>query len=333
LKRNGWDEEHTIHDWETVVIVAEKILVALGGNAILRHREEGTAEEQFENVRATCRHMVELIKLGYDIAITHGNGPQVGDILLAYDIAKSTLPPMPLDVCGAQSQGMIGYMLQQSLKNELNGEGISKPVITVLTQCLVDRDDPAFRSPSKPIGPFYTAMEAGKLRQEKGWAVENDSGRGYRRLVPSPDPVKIIEEEAIRKLSYEGSIVIACGGGGVPVVSAGSGEITGIEAVIDKDHVAALYAAIIGADILLILTDVHKVALNWGRANQTDIDEMDSETARMYLSQGHFLPGSMQPKIESALRFIRDGGKKVIITSLENAVSGVISDEGTVIYR
>jgi carbamate kinase len=313
--------------------VAEKILIALGGNAILKHREEGTAEEQLENVRATCSHMVELIKLGYDIAITHGNGPQVGDILLAYDIAKTTLPPMPLDVCGAQSQGMIGYMLQQSLKNELNGEGIIKPVITVLTQCLVDRDDPAFRSPSKPIGPFYTAMEAGRLRQEKGWTVENDSGRGYRRLVPSPDPVRIVEGEAIRKLSDEGTIVIACGGGGVPVSATGSGDIEGVEAVIDKDHVAALYAAIIGADILLILTDVHKVALNYGRVNQSDIDEMDCKTARTYLAQGHFLPGSMQPKVESALRFIANGGKRAIITSLENAVSGVVRGEGTVIYR
>jgi carbamate kinase len=311
----------------------EKMLIALGGNAILKHKEEGTAEEQFENVRETCRHLAEIVQEGYRIAVTHGNGPQVGDILLAYEMAKDTLPPMPLDVCGAQSQGMIGYMLQHSLQNELHSRGIHIPVATILTRTQVDRNDPAFSSPSKPIGPFYTAMEAKRLREEKGWVIDNDSGRGYRRKVPSPEPVKILEEHAIKEIHEEGIIVIACGGGGIPVMETEGGEFIGVEAVIDKDHVAAILGNLIKAQSLLILTDVPLVYLNYGRPDQKGIDRLSLEEARRYLREGQFPPGSMGPKIESALRFIEGGGKRVIISSLESASLAMKEKAGTVIQK
>lgn len=309
----------------------ENVLVALGGNAILRHKEEGTAKEQFENVRETCRHLAEMVDEGYRIAVTHGNGPQVGDILLAYELAKGTLPPMPLDVCGAQSQGMIGYMLQHSLQNELHSRDIHIPVATILTRTQVDRDDPAFSNPSKPIGPFYTAMEAKKLREEKGWVIDNDSGRGYRRKVPSPGPVKILEELAIGEIFAEGIIVIACGGGGIPVMETEAKEFVGVEAVIDKDHVAALMGNLIKAETLLILTDVPCVYLNYGRPDQVRLDCLTPDEAGDYLRKGQFPPGSMGPKIESALRFIEGGGKRVIISSLESASLAMKEHAGTVI--
>jgi len=313
--------------------MTENVLIALGGNAILRHKEEGTAEEQFENVRITCHHLAEMVLEGYHIAVTHGNGPQVGDILLAYELAKGTLPPMPLDVCGAQSQGMIGYMIQQSLQNELQARGIHIPVATILTRTQVDRNDPAFSRPAKPIGPFYTAMEAKKLREEMGWVVENDSGRGYRRKVPSPEPVKILEELAIREIHEEGIIVIACGGGGIPVMEADGGKFIGVEAVIDKDHVAALLGNLIRAHTLLILTDVPCVYLNYGRPDQVGLDHLTPDEARKYLREGQFPGGSMGPKIESALRYIEGGGTRVIISSLESASLAMKEKAGTVIRR
>jgi carbamate kinase len=311
----------------------ETVLIALGGNAILRHKEEGTAEEQFENVRITCHHLAEMVGEGYRIAVTHGNGPQVGDILLAYELAKGTLPPMPLDVCGAQSQGMIGYMLQQSLQNELQSRGIHIPVATILTRTQVDRNDPAFFRPAKPIGPFYTAMEAKRLREEKGWVIDNDDGRGYRRRVPSPEPIRILEELAIREIHEEGIIVIACGGGGIPVIEAEGGNFTGVEAVIDKDHVAAVLGTLIRAQTLLILTDVPCVYLNYGRQDQVSLERLTPDEARKYLREGQFPDGSMGPKIESALRFLEGGGKRVIISSLESALLAMKENAGTVIRR
>ncbi len=313
--------------------MSRSVLIALGGNAILQHKEKGTSEEQFENVRKTCEEMVRLVAEGYRIAITHGNGPQVGDILLKNEIAKNTLPAMPLDVCGAESQGMIGYMMQQSMYNELRKAGLNIPVATVLTQTLVRKDDPAFQSPTKPIGPFYTAMEASRLRVEKGWTVINDSGRGYRRVVPSPIPASITEGSVIKELFNQGTIVIACGGGGVPVLADENGALQGVEAVIDKDHGAALLATLISADILLILTDVEKVALNYGRPNQKDIDDMTTGEAKMYLAEGHFPGGSMGPKVESAIRFLEAGGERAIITSIGRALDALKGKAGTTIYR
>jgi carbamate kinase len=308
-----------------------KILVALGGNAILSHKGKGTAEEQFANVAETCRHLAVLVRNGHRIAITHGNGPQVGDILLAHECAKDMLPPMPLDVCGAESQGMIGYMLQQSMRNEFAADGIDLPVVTLLTQTAVDPADPAFAAPSKPIGPFYTAMEAVRIREERGWAVASDSGRGFRRLVPSPNPVMILEADAIRTLYESGTVVIACGGGGIPVVPGGSRQYRGVEAVIDKDHSAALLARLIGAEILLVLTDVPGVALNFERPDQKEIAAMNIADAVQYRKEGHFAPGSMEPKIEAAIDFLNAGGSRVIITRPELTDAAISGLAGTTI--
>jgi carbamate kinase len=308
-----------------------RVLVALGGNAILKHGEEGTAEEQIANVRSTCGKIVEIIRNGHSLAITHGNGPQVGDILLKNEAAKNTLPQMPLDICGAESQGMLGYMLQQSMHNELKSAGTTMAVTTVLTQTIVNRNDPAFAHPTKPIGPFYTAMEAAKLRREKGWTVINDAGRGYRRVVPSPSPIAIVEADAIRKLLDEGILVIASGGGGIPVVKDDAGILQGVDAVIDKDHSAALLAHLLGAEVLLILTDIEKVSLNYGTQKQVDLDTLTAADAKKHLDEGQFPPGSMGPKIESAISFLKAGGKRTVITSLERAMDALRGNAGTTI--
>ena len=315
-------------------MAATRVLVALGGNAILKHRDSGFAEEQLRNIREISRFLAEMVRNGYHIAITHGNGPQIGDILLKNELAKGTLPPMPLDICGAESQGMIGYMLQQSLHNELVQAGLDRRVVTLLTQTLVDRADPAFRDPRKPIGPFYTASEARHMRDEKSWNLTSDAGRGYRRLVPSPEPVEIVESGMIRSLFDEGYLVIAAGGGGVPVVSQEpDGTLKGIEAVIDKDHTAALLARDIEADVLLILTDVDNAFLNFGSRDQKALGILPAALARRYLREGHFPPGSMGPKVESALRFIDAGGREAIITSPSLAISALSGSAGTIITR
>ena len=313
--------------------MTKKVLVALGGNAILKHKEKGTAEEQFENVRETCKNLAKIIHEGHKIAITHGNGPQIGDILLKNDLAKNVLPPMPTDVCGAESQGMIGYFLQQSMYNELKSAGLEVPVVTILTQARVNEDDPAFKNPTKPIGPFYTAMEASKLRKEKGWTIINDSGRGYRRVVPSPNPLDLIESKAIKELFERGVIVIASGGGGIPVITDENGALQGVEAVIDKDLIAAIFAKLINAEILLILTDVEKVSLNYGKPDQKDLNTMTVADARKYSNEGQFPPGSMGPKIEAAINFIESGGEKAIITSLELAEKAIQGKSGTTITK
>ena len=310
----------------------KRMLVALGGNAILKHKEKGTAEEQFENIKRTCRHMVRMLKDGYRIAITHGNGPQVGDILLRNEKCKNILPPMPLDVCGAESQGMIGYMLQQSMRNEMHKSGLEYPVVTLITQVVVDKNDIAFKKPSKPIGPFYTAPEAERLRKEKNWTVVDDGVRGYRRVVPSPQPKAIVERDSIKTLFETGTVVIASGGGGVPVIARDDGSLEGVEAVVDKDLTAELFAREIGAEILLMLTDVEKVAINFGRPNQKDLDDITVTEAVRYLSEGQFPLGSMGPKIEAAIRFIKGGGEKVIVTSLESAREALAGKAGTLIH-
>ena len=306
-----------------------KILVALGGNAILQHKEKGTAEEQFSNVRRACLHLVELIKDGHQIVITHGNGPQVGDILLKDELAKDTLPPMPLDVCGAESQGMIGYMIQQSMRNELRKVGIASPVVTILTEALVDPDDPAFGTPTKPIGPFYTAMEATRLREEKGWYMVNDRGRGYRRAVASPAPKAIVQGSAIRRLVDANVVVVAAGGGGIPVTLPEGSK--GVEAVIDKDLGAAVLAGVVGAEVLLILTDVDRVFLDFGKPNQRPVDRMTVQECKNFLKEGEFPPGSMGPKIESAVRFLESDGTRSVITSLDKAREAIAGTAGTTI--
>ncbi|MEM3594076.1 MAG: carbamate kinase, partial [Candidatus Jordarchaeaceae archaeon] len=241
----------------------EKVCVALGGNAILRYKDRGTAEEQFENIGRTAEYLVRLIRDGFKIIITHGNGPQVGDILIRNERCSDILPPMPLDVLGAESQGMIGYMIQQALRNELRRAGLDIPVITIVTQVVVDKNDPAFKNPEKFVGQFYTVWEAEKMKKERGWILRDDAGRGYRRVVPSPKPISIVEIDTIKRLYDDGVLVIAAGGGGIPVVVGEEGRLQGVEAVIDKDLSAERLATSIGADTLLILTDVEGVAINF----------------------------------------------------------------------
>jgi carbamate kinase len=306
------------------------MLVSLGGNAILKHTEKGTAKEQFENVKKTSDYIVELLEEGYHIALTHGNGPQVGDILLAYECAKEFLPPMPLDVCGAESQGMIGYMFQLSLKNILKEKQIDKTVVTILTQTMIHPEDQELQNPSKPIGPFYTALEAAKLRKENNWTIEDDSGRGFRRLVPSPKPQGFVEAGCIKTLFDTGDLVIASGGGGIPVVQI-DGVLKGIECVVDKDYAASELATLIRAEILLILTDVDKIALYYGTPHQKDLDRINIKQANQYLNDGHFPAGSMGPKVRSAIAFLKNGGEKVVVTSLENALDALRGEAGTII--
>ncbi len=307
-----------------------KIVVALGGNAILTHKDQGTAAEQKENIRETAKKLVQLVHAGFRLVITHGNGPQVGDILLKNEIAKASLPPMPLDICSAASPGMRGYMLQQSLESELNHSKISMPVVSLITQTLVDENDPAFKHPTKPIGPFYTAMEASNLRKEKGWTMVNDSGRGYRRVVPSPEPIGIVEESLIKTLFKDESIIIAAGGGGIPVVRK-QGVVTGVEGVIDKDKAAVELANIIHADTLLILTDVDHAYIDYRRPNQKALHKVSASWMSELLEEGQFAPGSMKPKVEAAIRFTTNGGKRAIITSVDHALEALNGETGTIV--
>ena len=309
-----------------------KVLVSLGGNAILKHGQRGTAEEQQANVQNTAKHLASLLRRGEKIAITHGNGPQVGNILLQNEIAKETLPAMPLDVCGAESQGMIGYMFQRALRSELGSRGPNLPVVTIVSQTLVDAEDPAFKNPTKPVGPFYTAKEAQQLRETKGWHIISDSGRGYRRVVPSPTPLDIIEKETIIRLFETGTVVIGVGGGGVPVIREENGELRGVEAVLDKDRTAALLAKILGVETLLILTDVDKVFINYAKSDQRALDKVTVQECRKYLAEGQFPSGSMGPKIESAVSFLQDStGKRVVIASLEMAEEALKGRAGTTV--
>jgi carbamate kinase len=309
-----------------------KVLVSLGGNAILQHGQKGTAEEQALNVQNTAKHLARLLRRGEKISITHGNGPQVGNILLQNEIARDTLPPMPLDVCGAESQGMIGYMLQRAIRTELYSDGPKLPVATLITQTLVNAEDPAFKKPTKPVGPFYTAAEASRLEQSKGWYMISDSGRGYRRVVASPTPLDILEKDTIIRLFEEGTVVISAGGGGVPVIRDKDGMLQGVEAVLDKDRTAALLAKTLGVEALLILTDVEKVSINYGKPDQRDFDRMTVQECKNYLDEGQFPPGSMGPKIESAISFVTGLGKRrAIIASLERAEEALKGTAGTTI--
>ncbi|MCD5408855.1 carbamate kinase [Candidatus Bipolaricaulota bacterium] len=306
------------------------VVVALGGNAILQRGQKGTFEEQLKNVYHTAQQLAEMVLSGeWRIVITHGNGPQVGNILLQQDAAKGVVPPMPMDACGAQSQGLIGYMIQQSLKNILAERGRGDiPIATVVTQVLVDKDDPAFRSPTKPVGPFYSEEEAKRLRVEKGWHVVEDAGRGWRRVVPSPDPKAIVERDAIRILVENRAIVIASGGGGIPVIEE-DGALKGVEAVIDKDLAGERLAEDVKADVFLILTDVDRVKLNYGKPDERPIERMTVEEAKRYMAEGHFAKGSMEPKVRAAVRFVEAGGERAVIASLDQARAALAGQAGT----
>jgi carbamate kinase len=307
-----------------------RILVALGGNAILQRGSKGTASEQFQNVRTASEHLARIVRQGHRVVITHGNGPQVGDILLKDEMAKDTLPPMPLDVCGAESQGMIGYMIQQSLRNELHALGLNPHVTTVLTETVVDENDAAFQYPTKPIGPFYTAREADQLREERGWRLVEDSGRGFRRVVPSPTPLSIVQGDIIRELMDAGTIVVAAGGGGVPVTA--GGDSRGVEAVIDKDLGAAVLAKMVRADVLMVLTDVPRVYLDYNKPSQRPLERVSVAECKAFLQQGQFAAGSMGPKVQSAVNFLESGGESAIITSLEMAEEALEGRAGTRIF-
>jgi carbamate kinase len=309
-------------------------VVALGGNAILQPGQKGTFEEQMVNVEVTCRQLVLMVTSGkYKIVVTHGNGPQVGNILLQNEAGKGVAAPMPLDVCGAQSQGLIGYMIQQTLHNLLAAAGRGDiPIATVVTQVVVDKTDPAFQNPTKPVGPFYTEGEAKRLEKEKGYHVREDAGRGWRRVVPSPDPMEIFEKEAIRQLVDARSIVIASGGGGIPVVRE-DGGLVGVEAVIDKDLAGERLAVDVGARIFLILTDVEQVKLHYKTPQEVALSRMTVAEATRYRAEGHFAKGSMEPKVRAAIRFIEAGGERAIITSLHRAMAALEGVAGTTITK
>ena len=309
----------------------ERIVIALGGNALQSKDAPPTAEAQLEVVRKTCGYIAEISGRGYELAVVHGNGPQVGRILLASETAKDVVPPMPFDVCGAMSQGYIGYHIQQALKYALNARNRNVPVVTLATQVVVDRADPAFQNPTKPIGAFYQEEEARKLEKEKGYTMKEDAGRGWRRVVPSPKPRRIVEIDSV-KLLWDHAIVITCGGGGVPVAENEDGTLEGVAAVIDKDLAAELLAEQVQADVLLILTEVEKVAIHFGQPDQEDLSYLDLATAARYAREGQFGVGSMLPKVEAAMRFVRAfPGKRAIITSLDRAVDALDGKTGTVI--
>jgi carbamate kinase len=304
-------------------------IVSLGGNALIRRGERGTIEEQFDHARSCMKQVSAMAEEGCHIVITHGNGPIVGNIVLRNEAAKNTVPPMPLYICDADSEGGIGYMLQQTIYNHLRSIQYAGEAVTVITQVVVDEHDEAFRNPSKPIGPFYSEAEAAKVTGEKGWKFVEDSGRGYRRVVPSPRPRKIIEAEVIRKLCQLGVIVIAAGGGGVPVVELRNGDLRGVDAVVDKDLSTSLLAREIGAEIFINLTQVDAVSLDYGKSYQRELREVCLADIKKYLAEGHFPQGSMGPKIEAAVEFLEAGGKEVIITSPERMGDALKGRAGT----
>ena len=309
----------------------ERIVIALGGNALQSGDSAPTAEAQLEVVKKTAEHIAEISRRGYEMAVVHGNGPQVGRILLASETAKDTVPAMPFDVCGAMSQGYIGYHIQQALKYALATRNRNYPVVALTTQMIVDKEDPAFWNPTKPIGAFYTEEQARLLEQEKGYAMREDAGRGWRRVVASPKPKKIVEIGAV-KLLWDHAIVITCGGGGVPVVEHPDGTLEGVAAVIDKDFAAELLAEEVDADALLILTEVEKVAINFGTPDQKDLGQLSLSEAARYAAEGQFGVGSMLPKVEAAMKFVRaNPGKRAIITSLDKAIDALDGKTGTVI--
>lgn len=314
--------------------MAEKkvAVVAIGGNSLIKDKQHQTVEDQYDAARETTLHIADMIEAGWDVAIGHGNGPQVGFILRRSEIAAKVegMHEVPLDVCGADSQGAIGYALQQTLQNELYRRGIQKNVATVITQVLVDRADAAFKNPTKPIGGFMDEDEAQRRSREMEWTVVEDAGRGWRRVVASPDPKEIVELDSIQALVDVGTVVIAVGGGGIPVIDIGGGEYRGVAAVIDKDFASSLLAQKIKADLFLISTAVEKVAIHFGKPDEKWLDRMTLSEAKGYLAEGkHFAKGSMAPKIEAIIRFLEAGGQQALITNPENIGRALQGETGT----
>ena len=310
----------------------KKLVIALGGNALQEAGKPATAQAQLEVVEKTSEYIADIVERGYEVIVAHGNGPQVGRIVIQNEVASASTPAMPFDVCGAMSQGMIGYHIQQGLSKVLRHREINKNVVTVVTQVVVDKDDPKFKAPSKPIGPFYTEEEAKAIAAEKGYTMKEDAGRGWRRVVASPLPVEIVELDAVKTLNDAGFVVVTVGGGGIPVVRNEAGDLEGVAAVIDKDLASEKLARDMDADALVILTAVEKVSINFKKPDQKDLDRMSAAEAKQYIKEGHFAPGSMLPKIEAALNFVESKpGRIAIITSLDKAVDAIEGRAGTTI--
>jgi len=311
--------------------MGKTVVIALGGNAITREYEEGNITQQFENTRRSLLSVIEYLRQGYRVVITHGNGPQVGNALVRVEETRHLVPPLPLGIIVADLEGGMGYMIEQCLQNKLNERGLSRPVVTVLTQVLVDQDDPSILNPTKFVGPFFKKEQVKQLERDRRWIVKEDSGRGFRRVVPSPIPKEIVEKKIIKLLVENDIIVIAAGGGGIPVYREKSGWLEGVDGVIDKDLASAVLAHDIDAEELLILTGVDRVALNFNKDNEQDLYSLNLNQAKEYLEEGHFPKGSMGPKIQAAINFLEQGGKKVIITSIDNAIDAIVNNSGTVV--
>lgn len=304
-------------------------VVAIGGNSLIKDEAHKTVPDQFEAVRESAVHIAEMIEQGWNVVVTHGNGPQVGFILLRAEYSRSVLHPVPLDSCGADTQGAIGYMIQQALHNEFVRRDIHRQCVTVVTQVLVDKNDPAMHNPSKPIGSFYKEEDAREKMEKEGWIMVEDAGRGWRRVVSSPQPKEIIERHAIDTLIKNGFIVVAVGGGGIPVVSDEAGNLSGVEGVIDKDLASSLLATQLEADLLLISTAVEKVALNFKKPDQRDLDRITLSDAKGYYAEGHFAKGSMGPKVLAAINYLERGGKAALITMPETIGKALAGETGT----
>jgi carbamate kinase len=304
------------------------ILIAVGGNSLIRAGEKGTVGEQMGNARRTAAAIVGLVRAGYRLVITHGNGPQVGAALLRSERASDQVPGHTLDVCGAATQGEIGYMLAQALHRELSSAGLHVAVVSLVTQTIVSPDDPAMQHPTKPIGPFYSRADAEERKRLLGWQIVEDAARGYRRVVPSPDPIEIVEVQVIRDLVDDGVLVVACGGGGIPVIRS-NGGFRGIEAVIDKDRASALLASQLGVDVFAISTDTQYVYLDYKKPTQRALTWVTASDMKIHYQAGHFPPGNMGPKIESVLRFLESGGSEAVITSYEHLCEAIAGNAGT----
>lgn len=322
-----------VHNGATEVKTPKTYVIALGGNSILRANEKGTIEEQYANLHRTCEQLVELVNNENRIVITHGNGPQVGNLLLATESAKNMVPTMPLDICVAATQGLLGYMIQSTLANHLRKAGLKHNITTVVTQIVVNGDDPAFEHPSKPIGPFFSFGEAEKMRQEKGWAMIEDSARGYRRVVPSPKPVSVQQARIIKSMLDTGEIVVALGGGGNPMVRGANRSLQGIEAVVDKDYASSRLAIEIDADYFIIITAVEKVCYDFGLPSQKTLDRLSLNEVKELMAAGQFGKGSMEPKIGAAIEFLEEKGGQVIITLPETLTKALQGKTGTLITR
>lgn len=308
---------------------AKVALIAFGGNAILPENQKGLQAEQMRQAQKAAELMVQIIKKGYELIVVHGNGPQVGNLLIQMEEAANKIPPFSLDVCDAMTEGSMGFMLEKAIINELRRQSIDKDVATIITQVVVDKDDPAFGKPTKPVGPFYPKFRAQQLSRQKKWTMVEDAGRGFRRVVPSPLPIDIVPKWMVRDLVMSGRVVIAAGGGGIPVIINSRGLYEGVEAVIDKDYASSLLAREVGADLFIILTGIPRVYYHFGRPDQTPLPVITVEEARKYLEEGEFPAGSMGPKIRAAIEYIEAGGEEVLITSASHLKAALINRSGT----